>query len=538
VATVVGTFALLLVVSACGGGDGDEASPVQASRATASVGSVPPAAREIMTKAPYDSARWLYYVADAETGKVLLANRPDEMVFTGSTAKNFVVGAVYDTLGPDATLTTPVYATTPVVGGVVAGDLVLVASGDLALGSRNGLDGKFDHTFTADTIDHIYANVGPNATRVGEPLAGLDELARQVAAKGVTRVDGDVLIDTRLWEEFQGQEGPTPPIYVNDNIVDVQVTGADEGDPATIEVTPQTDYFTVTSEVETVVADGETVLEVAAAADDPQTLVVHGTIAAGKSQLAIFRIEDAADWARALLIEALQRAGITVAAPVRGPNDQSGLPDDYPAGREVASLESPPLSAMGTMILESSYNTGANDFMCLLAVERRSTDCTHGLDTVYELAEEAGIDTDFLFLVDGQGQDPASTTPRQISRWHQWAREQSWGDVFVEGQPVLGETGSLAPYGADSPAAGKVAAKVGTSVAIDPVNGRLYSKVQSLAGYITLDDGTVLVFGLSVSGATFPQVYDGLVEVGGDVAGVAAAFQQALPARGAEQAGD
>jgi D-alanyl-D-alanine carboxypeptidase/D-alanyl-D-alanine-endopeptidase (penicillin-binding protein 4) len=481
-----------------------------------------------MEKAPYASARWLYYVADPESGDVLLANRPDEMVFTGSTAKGFVVGAVYDTLGPDATLTTPVYSTTPVAGGVVAGDLVLVASGDLALGGRNGLDGKFDHTFGADTVDHVYANIAPNATRIGDPLAGLDELARQVAANGVTRVDGDVLIDTSLWETFLGQEGPTPPIYVNDNIVDVQVTAADEGERAAIEVTPQTEYFTVTSEVETVAADGQTALEVAASADDAQTLVVRGTIAAGKSQLTTSRVADGAEWARALFVEALQRAGVTVAAPVRGPNDQSGLPDDYPADQELASLESPPLSAMGTTILEMSYNTGANAFMCLLAVERGSTDCTDGLDTVYELAEEAGIDTDFLFLVDGQGQDPASTTPRQISRWHKWARDQSWGDVFVEGQPVLGETGSLAPYGADSPAAGKVAAKVGTSVAIDPVNGRLYSKVQTLAGYLTLEDGTVLVFSLSVSGATFAEVYNGLVEVGEDVAGVAAAFQQDL----------
>jgi D-alanyl-D-alanine carboxypeptidase len=293
-AAVAAALAVLLLVSACTGDGGENASASQSPGVTASVGTLPAAAKEIMEKPPYASARWVYYIADAETGDVLLASRPDEMVFTGSTAKGFVVGAVYDALGPDKTLKTPVYSTTPVAGGVVAGDLVL----------------------------------------------------------------------------------------------------------------------------------------------------------------------------------------------------------------------------------------GANDFMCLLAVEPGSTDCTDGLDTIYELAEKAGVDTDLLFLVDGQGQDPASTTPRQISRWMQWSRDQSWGDVFVKGQPVLGKTGSLAPYGADSPAAGEVAAKVGTSVAVDPVNGRLYSKIQSLAGYLTLDDGTVLVFGLSVSGATFPEVYDGLVELGEDVAGVAAAFQQ------------
>jgi len=528
-ATTVAALAALLVVSgssAAGAGD-DSSGP---SGVTAEVGDLPDDAKEIMEKAPYETARWIYYVADAESGDVLLANRPDEMVFTGSTAKEFVVGTVYDTLGPRTTLTTPVFSTTPVADGAVAGDLVLVASGDIALGGRNALEGRVDHTFSADTIDHVYGDIAPNAARIGDPLAGLDDLARQVAEAGVTRIDGNVVIDTGIWETFEGQEGPVPPIYVNDNILDLQVTAAGEGEPATIDAVPQTGYFTVQSEVTTVAEDGETALEVDASADDPNTLVVSGTIAEGSSQLTIYRVEDGAAWARALFVEALQRAGISVAAPPDGPNDEEGLPaaDSYPADQELASLESPRLSAMGSMILETSYNTGANAFLCLLAVEAGATDCTAGLDTVYQLAEEADLDTDRLFLVDGQGQDPASTTPREISRWVQWSRDQRWGDVFVKGQPVLGKSGTLASAGADSPAAGKVAAKTGTSVDVDPVTGRLYAKVQSLSGYLTLDDGTVLVFGLSMSGATFPDLSSGITEVGEDVAGVAAAFQQGL----------
>ena len=147
---------------------------------------------------------------------------------------------------------------------------------------------------------------------------------------------------------------------------------------------------------------------------------------------------------------------------------------------------------------------------------------------MYELAGEAGLDTDLLFLVDGQGADPASSTPRQVSRWMQWSLEQPWGEQFLASQPVLGESGSLAANGLGSPSVGKVAAKVGTGISVDPVSGRLYSKVQALAGYLTLDDGRVAVFGLYMNGATYPQLYDGLVEAGEDVALVAAAFQQSL----------
>jgi D-alanyl-D-alanine carboxypeptidase/D-alanyl-D-alanine-endopeptidase (penicillin-binding protein 4) len=93
---------------------------------------------------------------------------------------------------------------------------------------------------------------------------------------------------------------------------------------------------------------------------------------------------------------------------------------------------------------------------------------------------------------------------------------------------VLSKTGSLAPYGAKSPAAGKVKAKIGTSVTVNPSTGRLYSKVQSLAGYMTTDDGRQLVFRLSMSGGTYDDVYQGFVDAGTDVAAVAAAFQQSL----------
>jgi serine-type D-Ala-D-Ala carboxypeptidase/endopeptidase (penicillin-binding protein 4) len=521
----------LLLLSACTTDDGQAGSDQTSGTPTAQVGNLPEAAAAIMAEPTYDSARWLYYVADAETGEVLLANRPDEMVFTGSTAKEFVVGTAYEVLGPDTTLTTPVYATAPPADGVIDGDLVLVASGDLALGGRNAMEGKFDHTFVGDTVDHVYANIAPNAERIADPLAGLDALAGQVADRGITRVDGDVVIDTRIWKTFPGGDGPVTPIYVNDNLVDVQVTaGSGDGQPATIEVTPATDVVSVESTVTTVAEGGTTELSVQPSKADPTRLVVSGTIVSGSSQLTTYEMTDAADWARGLFVEALRRAGVRVAAPLGAPNDQTGLPPtgDYPPDQEVASLRSPPLSAMGSMILEVSYNKGANAFLCLLAVERGSTDCNAGLETLYATASAAGVDTDSLFLIDGQGTDPDSTTPRQISRWLQWSREQPWGQVFVDGQPVLAETGSLAPYGAGTPAAGKVAAKAGTSVSVDPVTERMYSKVQALSGYLTLEDGRVAVFGLSMSGATYPVLYDGLVKAGADLAGVAAAFQQAL----------
>ena len=116
---------------------------------------VPAAAQTIMAKPAYQGAHWTYEVADLKSGEVLAANRPDELAYTASTAKLFTIGTVYAALGPDSRLTTPVYATGPVTGGVLNGNLALVASGDLAMGGRNAPEVRIDSSFTASTVDHV-----------------------------------------------------------------------------------------------------------------------------------------------------------------------------------------------------------------------------------------------------------------------------------------------------------------------------------------------------------------------------------------------
>jgi len=142
--------------------------------------------------------------------------------------------------------------------------------------------------------------------------------------------------------------------------------------------------------------------------------------------------------------------------------------------------------------------------------------------------DRAGLASNAVVLTDGEGAYPASTTPKQMTGWVKWAGAQPWGPAFVAGQPVLGETGTIAAVGASSPAKGKVAAKTGTVAVVDPATGRALLNVQSLAGYITTDNGHHLVFALSMSGGTYPDVLTGLREANDDVGMVAAAIWQSL----------
>ena len=75
-----------------------------------------------------------------------------------------------------------------------------MAKGDLTMGGRdNG-----DDTIAVTDFDHNDANnLGSAILTKPDPLAGLDKLAARVAAYGIRKVSGDVIIDDRLFKQFR-----------------------------------------------------------------------------------------------------------------------------------------------------------------------------------------------------------------------------------------------------------------------------------------------------------------------------------------------
>src|SRR5205807_4296259 len=132
--------------------------------------------------------------------------------------------------------------------------------------------------------DHTYANFTPGGDLTStDPLAGLKDLARQVAAAGIRRVQGDVLIDDRLFVKARGSgSGPDllTPIVVNDNVVDVLITpAAKAGELATVEMRPRTAWMRMDAQVDTGEKDKGTELEINKTGT--QGFSVRGHIAAG-----------------------------------------------------------------------------------------------------------------------------------------------------------------------------------------------------------------------------------------------------------------
>ena len=529
-----------LLAGACTGDDGESTSSTSAPPSTSAeievdAAGLPADAVAIMESDDYANAQWTLLVAPVEGGDPTYQLNPAVVGTMASNTKLYSVGTWLDVYGADHTITTPVFGLGEVSDGALDGPLVLRAMGDLVMGSRNAGDGSGELAYSVPPQGD--ANGLPGAKPApGDPLAGLDELAAQVADAGVTSVTGDVVIDDRLFEQW---ETPRPleisPIIINDNLLSMVTSPAEDGEPATVETIPETEAFTVDVQVETVAAGGDTSIDFAPVldADGEPTNVIEltGTIAADADPvLRVYEVPEPADYARTLFIEALERAGVSVQVDPLAPNDVAGLPsaDEYTAdGERLAALESPPISEMATLIFKISHNYGADLTVCLLAVEEGSTDCEDGFAPIRERIDDLGIGVGEVWMLDGSGSSYASTTPEAMVTWLQWLHTLDFGDQLPEMLPILATDGSLSLAQPGGPATGKVQAKTGTYAGLDPSTGRLVMLDQSLAGFLEADDGSMYAFALYMHGASFDSP-DQIIGVLDDIAGVAAAIQQSL----------
>src|SRR5262249_31912656 len=144
--------------------------------------------------------------------------------------------------------------------------LVLVGSGDPSLSGRA-------FPYQKD------AGMGPS-------LKAIEELADQIAAKGVTRVPGDIVGDDRLYpwipyapswtkdDELRDFGAPVSAITLNDNTVTLTIRpGTRAGDVAELSVDPAFEYYSIDNRIETVARAGAAKLRLARPTGSRQLLL-------------------------------------------------------------------------------------------------------------------------------------------------------------------------------------------------------------------------------------------------------------------------
>ena len=173
----------------------------------------------------------------------------------------------------------------------------------------------------------------------GNPLAAIEDLADQVVARGVKRVDGDIVGDDTwyVWQPYavgwsvddpQSDDGPPiSALTLADNVLTLSVhPGANVGDVAALSLLPAIEFYRIENRVRTVAAGGERRIRFQRipGSRDAQ---LWGTIPLRDRGLdLLIGVEDPAQFAAQALRTALERRGVTVsgAAIARAPVPRRG----------------------------------------------------------------------------------------------------------------------------------------------------------------------------------------------------------------------
>lgn len=463
-----------------------------------------PRMRAVMERPEFAHAHWGLEFYDIASGKVLASHNGDRLFVPGSTTKVVTMATAIETLGADHRFRTRVYRTGPVQGGVLQGDLVLVAAGDPNLSGRARPDG----TLAFMDQDHSYG--GPPLPT--DPLATLRAMAQQVRAKGITRVTGQVIVDASLFREGSRELGTRivmSPMVVNDNVVDLVVTpAARAGEAATVTVSPRTSYLTVQANITT--ADSGSAPQLRTVEDstnkDARVLVMTGRIPVGPAMNPRWAVPVPSRFGEITFAEVLHEAGVAAIPRLASRSvDPAALAARYADSLLVAEHVSLPLLQEARVLLKTSQNLHASNFPLLLgALRGGEPGGTTGFDVAREWLTREGLSLDGAVQGDGAGGD-AYFSPRFMTRLLARVWGKPWAADFKAAMPILGTDGTLARIQVNSPAAGKVFAKTGTYGSYDPLNRRQLIHGKGLAGYFTTKSGREVAFALYVNNVAVAQ---------------------------------
>jgi D-alanyl-D-alanine carboxypeptidase/D-alanyl-D-alanine-endopeptidase (penicillin-binding protein 4) len=447
-------------------------------------------------------AEWGILVTDQATGKTLYERNSNRFFTPASNAKLFTAALAMEELGPQYRWRTTLETSGKIdAAGTLDGDLVLVGRGDPDFSNRVfpfGEKEQFD----------------------GAPDQPLEDLIDQLIAKGVKRIQGDVVADDTYFtydryppgwtiDNFTEAYGaPVSAITIDDNTLEVDVSpGPRPNDAPSIEVQPWAGFYRFIDMAETGPngSDADLKLE---REPDSYDVRVEGRIGAGDpTQKLYIAIEQPARYAAALLKHLLIERGVPVSGKSRAVNLWPNEGFSPPVARQVLAVhESPTLAEVIRFMLKESQNLHAECLLRTVAHVKTGVGSTkNGLEVEGEFLRRLGIEDD-VALFDGSGLSHYDlVTPRAIVTLLLYASKLGWGKTYRNALPEAGHDGTLDDRMDGTAASGRIFAKTGTLF-----------HVHSLSGYATTLAGEKLAFSIMVNnippGVKFDPVIDEIAD--------------------------
>ena len=388
-------------------------------------------------------------VVDARDGEVLFEHNADRPFNPASNTKILATAAALSRLGVDYRYATRLHGPLPDDDGVIHGSVELRGSGDPSLGT-----------------------------------IGLADLARGVAERGITRIDGDLLADGRFRDarEPRATFGGGALIF-NKNTFTIHVRPTQNKKPASVSLDPGSpDFVSLVNKV-TTVRRGKSRIKVAMDRRDGRYVAtVKGRVNLRAEERIKQHIDDSA-WLTATL---LKRALADFGVKVKGSVKSGGVAGDAPA---LAEHRSAPLADICRIANKDSNNFVADTIFKTLGREVYGAPASldKGIRAVDEEMPKLGLAAGSYKIVNGSGLTHENRiAPAALAQLlRNLLTDLSVAPEFVSSLAVGGIDGTIkSRFRGDD--VGRVRAKTGT-----------LSNVSALSGYVGLQ-GEVLVFSILV----------------------------------------
>ncbi|HEY0780773.1 MAG TPA: D-alanyl-D-alanine carboxypeptidase/D-alanyl-D-alanine-endopeptidase [Gemmatirosa sp.] len=448
------------------------------------------------------TAQWGVLVVNPRTGDTLYARNAGKLFLPASNEKLITGAVALARLGPEHRWHTAVAAAQRAVrtSGTLWGNLYVLGSGDPTV---------------SDAMQH------------GDAMAPIRALADSVWARGVRRIEGDVVAWDAMWAG-PSTEGPwkfgwewddldTPSgagvteLLFNDGVARVVVFGgARAGASAHVAVRPTPSAVPVDEypiDVRTVAAGDTAARTVQARWNyDARQYEFRGAVAVHDSVVLELGIHDPRRAYVAALRDALRARGISVQGAMMDawhtmnldPRERchAGCAPTPPRLDTLALLTSAPLRDVLPALEKPSQNQIAEALF--LTLGRTGTGVASGDSARRVVGDQLrawGVEPERDAVVrDGSGLSRHDfVTPTALVRVLDAARHLADG-TFVDALPAAGVDGTLAARLRGTAAAGRVHAKTGS-----------VDRVRSLSGYVTTADGELLLFSVLCNNYTTPS---------------------------------
>lgn len=444
------------------------------------------------------NAFWGVSIADASTGTVLYRRNADRSLVPASNMKLYTTAAALDLFGADHRFTTRLYTDGPVEGSTLRGNLVVRGGGDPALGGAYFAD--------KDKTDR---------------LAPFRAFADSLRARGITRVEGDVLGDDDVFDDLSLGYGwawddlnfyystEMSGLNAYDNCVDVTIAGTSAGQPGRVTWEPlQTSYVSFVNRTLTRGA-GTGVRERYERPLGSNDYVLASRVGSDTKDTECLAVANATRFAASLVRDVLAAEGIAVTGQGRDADERSS-PLDYAAMTRVASWRSESMARLAEGVNKESINLYADVLLKAIGTLSGSPTATDDVPlgshergvrvAMRRVWGPMGVDTAHVSVVDGSGLSrmdliTANSTVALLRSMHRH-RDAAVRRAFYESLPIGGVDGTLKNRYRDAAGAlarSNVRAKTGS-----------LGGVSSLSGYVTTRGGRRLAFSILCNNFTVP----------------------------------